>query len=143
MAARAEALDLAASCEIRVLQREVMDGRDALLLTVKPNANHRPTTAIGELATRFDIRVWIDEDRHNVIRLEAELLAPIYLDLIFRQGSEFLIERRAAPENQWLPIKTEVSIPRFGRMAARYSDFERFVTDVLLKFGTPVDLQQP
>lgn len=136
--AAAEARDLASGFEIRVSQREWTNGREALVLTVKPAANYRPTTDLGGLARRFDFRVWIDERSHNVIRLEGQLLAPVYLDLIFREGSTFLIERQSAQGNEWLPTRSEVAIPRFGRMGVRYSTFQRFTTDVFLKFGEPV-----
>lgn len=130
--------DLAAMMDIQVVRRELLNGMPVVLVTLKPNSRHRPSTEIGTLARRFHVRAWLTEDTHDVVRLEAEVQEPVFLDLIFPKGSTISIERQWIGEQAWLPVKTEIAIPRFGRIGAQYSNFRRFYTDVQIRFETGV-----
>src|SRR5207237_6036145 len=63
--------DVAGALDIGIDHREVLDGRDMIVLAVKPLASAKPRTREGKLVKNLKGHIWIDEEAREVTRVEA------------------------------------------------------------------------
>jgi hypothetical protein len=95
-------------------------------------------------------RAWIDEEEHQVARIEAEVIEPFSIGLAgilakLQKGASITEERRKFNDEIWLPVKTEVSLNARVLLLAgisfhqivEYSDHKKYNVDTILKFPKP------
>lgn len=135
--------------DVRLLARETIDGRPAILCSVMPRADYKPRTDDGKILKKFGGRVWFNEDDYELVRGDVE----VQEDLTFgfglfarlHRGSRFQIARRKINNEIWLPaeMRYQVSarIALFKRIRAAgvstYSDYKKFTVQTSTTFSTP------
>jgi len=124
--------------DIRMVRREPLDGRDAILLTFQPRAGVKAETRAGKILQRFAGRAWIDEEDRQLVRVEAALVD----DLSFgfgvlarlKKGATVSLTRRKINDEIWLPAQAHftgharVLLVKGIRLDAlsEYSDYKKF-----------------
>ncbi len=117
--------------DIRLVGREEIGGRPAILLTVTPRPGVRPVEDDAVPLTKLAGRAWVDEQDYAVVRAKFESTDSINvgLGLIARidRGTTVALERQKVPDGAWLPTRFEVH-PR-ARIALVKRLDAHFVTD--------------
>jgi hypothetical protein len=95
--------------DMRIVRREPLEGRDAILLTFTPRPGVETTTRPGRIVKKFSGRAWIDEADRQLVRVEGELTD----DLSFgfgilaklKKGARAELKRRKVNDEIWLPAE--------------------------------------
>ena len=133
--------DVLALYRITMTGREWIAGRPAIAFTLDPRAGYKGKTDEADIIRKFKGRAWIDEEDHELARLEMEVAEPVSigLGLIYRlnTGSHATIERRKVDGQSWLPARSH--FVGTGRLLllrrididqlSEYSDYRRITTD--------------
>ena len=132
--------------EVEITGREEINGRPAVLLNFQPRPGYKPKTSEGRNMQHVAGRAWIDEEDHQVARVEMEVIEPISVGLgilaRLQKGASILAERRKFNDEIWLPVKTEVTLNArvlmlkgFNlRVIDEYSEHKKYTVDTILKF---------
>jgi len=124
--------------EFRIVGRETLEGRDAILLTFVPRPDVEPATKTGKILKKFSGRAWVDEKDRQLARVEAELTD----DLSFGFGILAKLRKGARAEMQRRKVNDEIWLPAEARFAgnariflvkgihvdtlSEYSDYTKF-----------------
>jgi hypothetical protein len=124
--------------DIRIVGRETIEGRGAILVTFTSRPDVVTTTKPGKILKKFSGRAWIDEADRQLVRVEAELTD----DLSFgfgilaklKKGARALMQRRKVNDEIWLPAEARfVGHARLFLVKAlnidalsEYSDYKKF-----------------
>jgi hypothetical protein len=124
--------------DIRIVGREAVDGRDAILATFAPRPGIDTATRASRILKKFSGRAWIDEKDCQLVRVEAELTD----DLSFgfgilaklKKGARAELQRRKVNDEIWLPA--EARFVGYARLflvkglnidtLSEYSDYKKF-----------------
>jgi hypothetical protein len=140
--------------DVKITGREDVNGRPSIVLTFKPRQAYKPKTSEGKNMQHVAGRAWIDEEDHQVARVEMEVIDPISIGLgllaRLQKGASIRAERGKFNGEIWLPVKTEVTLNArvlllkgFNiRLVSEYSDHKKYTVDTILKFSD-VDTTQP
>jgi hypothetical protein len=133
--------------DIAVAGRETLDGRSTILVTFRPRPGYRPQTKGGKILQKLAGQAWIDEEEHQLVRIDAELLGPLGVGPagVFRlqKGARAYFQRRRVNDEIWLPAEArfigaaKVLLFAFGRLDARseYSDYRKFSVSTSTDIG--------
>jgi hypothetical protein len=134
--------------DIQIAGREILDGRGAVLVTFRPRPGYRPQTKGGKVLQKLAGRAWIDEDEHQLVRIDAELLDALGVGPagVFRlqKGARAFFQRRRVNDEIWLPAEARFSgaakvlLFVLGRLDARseYSDYRKFSVSTSTEVGS-------
>jgi hypothetical protein len=93
--------------EFALDRRERVRGRNIIVVTFKPKPNAQPETSEGRIAKQFAGSVWVDEERREVVRIEATAIDDISIGmgLIARlnEGTKATLTREPIDGSVWLP----------------------------------------
>jgi hypothetical protein len=93
--------------EFALARRETVRGRNTIVVTFKPKPNARPETSEGKIAKLFTGSAWVDEERREVMRIEATAIDDITigLGLVARldEGTKATLTRDPIDGSIWLP----------------------------------------
>jgi hypothetical protein len=99
--------ELTAIYDLRMIGRETIDGRPAIVYTFDPRPGYVARTPEGRIIDHFRGKAWIDEADHELVRLNVDCLETVSVKFgfIFRlmKGSRGVIERRKIDGDAWLP----------------------------------------
>ena len=124
------------------------------LVTFRPKPGYKPRTKGGKVLQKLAGRAWIDEDEHQLVRIDAELLDALGVGPagVFRlqKGARAFFQRRRVNDEIWLPSEARFSgaakvlLFVLGRLEARseYSDYRKFSVSTSTEVGsveTPSD----
>ncbi|HEY7573662.1 MAG TPA: hypothetical protein VIB08_00700 [Thermoanaerobaculia bacterium] len=124
--------------DIRVVGREMLNGRSTVLVTFHPREGFKPRTKGGKVLQKIAGQAWIDEEDQELVRIDAELLDGLGVGPggVFRlqKGARAFFERRRVNDEIWLPAEArftgaaKVLLFRLGRLNASslYSDYRKF-----------------
>jgi hypothetical protein len=138
--------------EVEAIGREDVEGRPAILLKFHPRQTYKPKTFEGRSMQHVAGKAWIDEQDHQVARVEIEVIDPISIGLgilaKLQKGASIVSERRKFNGEIWLPVKTDVTLNAkvlllkgFNmRQINEYSDHKKYTVDTILKFS---DIEDP
>jgi hypothetical protein len=133
--------------DIQVAGRETLDGRGTILVTFRPRPGYRPRTKGGKVLQKLAGRAWIDEEEHQLVRIDAELLEALGVGPggVFRlqKGARAFFQRRRVNDEIWLPAEArfvgaaKVLLFVLGRLDARseYSDYRKFSVSTSTEIG--------
>ena len=128
--------DVAGALDIGIDHREVLDGRDMIVVAFKPLAGAKPRTREGKLVKNFTGHIWIDEEAREVTRVEAVATNDINIGLgVFgwlNEGAKATVQRQRIDGDVWLP--TSIRFSGEGRELL----FRKLVLDFA---GSPPDSQ--
>jgi hypothetical protein len=138
--------DALAVYEVEMAGRETMNGRSAIMLKFHPKPAYKPKTSDGRNMQHVAGKAWIDEQDHQVARVELEVIEPISIGFgilaRLQKGASIVAERRKFNDEIWLPVRTEVTLNArvlmlkgFNiRQVVEYSDQKKYTVDTILKF---------
>src|SRR5207244_156231 len=97
---------------VEMVGREEIGGRPAILLRFHPRPEYKPRTSEGKNMQHIAGRAWVDEEDHQLARVELEVIDPISIGLgilaKLQKGASILAERRKFNDEIWLPVRNEV-----------------------------------
>jgi hypothetical protein len=137
------------ACQFVNPRHERFRGQEVLVFDFEPNPEFKPHTLAENIIQKLAGVVWVDENAHDVVRLEAYFAdnAKIGGGLLasVQKGSNFVFEQQYVNNEVWLPTYAEAHIG--GRLllvkgfkaneVARYSDYKRFSVDTLHTITAP------
>jgi uncharacterized protein YaiL (DUF2058 family) len=138
--------DIFATFEYQLIRREMINGVSTILVNFKPKKNYKPKTGDAKELQHVAGRVWIAEDDHEFVKLEAEVIDQIKIGAgllaKLQKGSTLGIELRKINDEIWLPAKFEMSLN--GRLLllkglnmriiVEFSEHKKFNVDTILDF---------
>jgi len=93
--------------EFALDRRETVRGRNMIVITFKPKPDARPETSEGKIAKLFAGSVWVDEERREVVRIDATAIDDISIGmgLVARlnEGTKATLTREPVDGSIWLP----------------------------------------
>lgn len=93
--------------DIRMIGREIIDGRPAIAFSFEPRPAYEPKTPEGRIIDHFGGQAWVDEEEHELVRLKAEVLQSVSVKFGFLvrllTGTRGIMERRKIGGEAWLP----------------------------------------
>ncbi len=128
-----------------LVERQVRDGRAMIVVAFAPRPNAAPKTDDGKIMKKMKGRAWVNEQDHQVARVEFEMLQDhafgVVLGKLYK-GATASVERRLVNGEVWLP--SEMRFKGSGRALVRkfqiesvvqYSDYKKFsvATDTAFK----------
>jgi hypothetical protein len=100
--------DVLAALDFILQRREHAGGRSLVVVTFTPNPGAKPQTREGRLATNFIGDIWIDEELHEIVRIEATATEAIAYGYGFiarlNKGTRVTVVREQIEPNLWLPV---------------------------------------
>jgi hypothetical protein len=121
------------------LRREQYQGHEVIAMDFVPNPAFKPSGLAESLANKLGGTVWIDEEAHQVVRLEAKLLksqsAGMGLASV-KEGTSFVLEQQKINNELWMPSMSDgnigVRVVFKGirqRNVDHYSNYKKFKSD--------------
>jgi hypothetical protein len=109
--------DVVNTLEFVIQRREMVDGRDTIVVTFAPKPHAQPQTREGKMAKIFTGSIWIDELAREVVRVEGTATDSMSfgLGMIARlgEGTRVALTRQPVDGDLWLP--TSVRFAGAGR----------------------------
>lgn len=109
--------DVVATLDFQVAGRDVLDGRDHVVVHFGPKKDAKPRTRQGKMAKVFKGTVWIDEAAREVARVEATAVDNLSYGwgIVARlnDGTRITMVREPVDANVWLP--TSIRLVGEGR----------------------------
>ena len=91
----------------KLLGRELVDGRNAIVLSFGPKKQSDPHTFLGKVMSRAAGRAWFDETTYELVRFDAQTIDTVTYGwgLVARvhEGAKLTLERRPVNQEVWLP----------------------------------------
>jgi hypothetical protein len=129
-------------------RRERFRGQEVLAFDFGPNPDYKPKSLEDRLLQNLAGVMWIDEQAHQVVRLEAHFSdsAKIAGGLVMSvdKASNFAFEQAKVNDEVWLPSYSEVHVG--GRIllikgkedqVVRFSDYKKFNAESKIVIGQP------
>jgi len=133
--------------QFRLAGREVIDGRQTILVEFEPDPSFRPRRKDIRPLKKIRGKAWVDEADFQLVRIEAELLGSISLGLGFlaklHKGAEIRFQRRKLNDEIWLPaeayfrVSGRILLLKGFRVEAvhSYSDYQKFSVESSVSFA--------
>jgi len=146
---RETADDIFASFDYQIARRDVLNGVPAILVNFKPKKSYKPKTSDAKQLQHAAGRLWIAEDDHQLVKLEAEVIETLKIGAGLlanvQKGSTLRFELQKINGEIWLPVKAELAAN--GRLlllkgwnvhvTVDFSDHRKFNVDTILSFPNP------
>ena len=141
--------DLFRIYDIRLVRREAIGGRDAILATLEPRPLVKPQTDDGKIMRNFKARAWVDESDYELVRIEIEAIHDLSfgMGLLARvhKGTVASYERRKVNNEVWLPGRMtwtasgRVMLLRRLRLRgiSEFSGYRKFTVDTSTIYAPP------
>src|SRR5699024_6495134 len=100
--------DVVDALDFRVDRREMLDGREAVVVTFAAKPGAKPQTREGRMARQFTGDIWIDEHLHQVMRVQAiavdDLSFGYGLLARLNEGTKATLTQQPVEGGIWLPV---------------------------------------
>jgi hypothetical protein len=134
---------------IRMIGRERVEEHDTIALVLTPRRDAKPKTAAGEQMRHFNLRAWVSEDDHELVKLEAEAIDDLKSGLgvlaKLHKGARLSFLRRKVNGEVWLPAAVSyagnvrvgllVTLRRSG--TSEFSGYRKYSVDTVEGFSRP------
>lgn len=121
------------------IRREQYQGHEVIAIDFVPNPDFKPNGLAESIASKLGGTIWIDEQAHQVARLEAKLLkgqsAGFGLASV-KEGTSFILEQQKINDELWMPSVTDANIGARvvfkgirQRNVDHFSNYKRFKSD--------------
>ena len=105
--------DVLSTLDFKIRAREVLSGRDTIIVDFAPKKESSPKTRQGRIAKVFKGSAWIDEATHEVTRVEATSIDSISYGMGFvarlGEGTKATLSRERIDSAVWLPTSIRLS----------------------------------
>jgi hypothetical protein len=130
--------DVFAVYEIRLIGREMLDGRPTLVTTLTPRKQARTKSDAGKFLKKVRGKAWVNEADRQVVRTELEAVDDITFGfgLLARmqKGSTMMFRRTLVNGEIWLPAEAQYSVVgktlvfrKFSlESTTRFSEYRKF-----------------
>jgi hypothetical protein len=137
------------ACQFVNPRRERFRGQDVLVFDFEPNPEFKPHKIVEKIVQKLAGVVWIDENAHDVARLEAYFVGDFKfaggLLANLQKGTSFIFEQAFVNNEVWLPTYEEAHVGvRFmlvkgfqANAVTRYSDYKRFNVESVATVSKP------
>lgn len=137
------------ACQFVNPRRERFRGQDVLVFDFEPNPEYKTKNMVERIVHELAGVVWIDEQAHEVARLEAYFVGDFRvaggLLANLQKGTSFVFEQSYFNNEVWLPTYEEAHVgvrvllmKGFNINATtRYSDYKRFNVQTLSTINQP------
>jgi hypothetical protein len=137
------------ACQFVNPRRERFRGQDVLVFDFEPNPEFKPHKLVEKVVQKLAGVVWIDENAHDVARLEAYFVGDFKfaggLLANLQKGTSFVFEQAFINNEVWLPTYEEAHIGvRFlmvkgfqANAVTRYSDYKKFNVESVATVSKP------
>jgi hypothetical protein len=99
--------DVVATLRFSVAKREVLNGRDTILVNFEPRPGADPQTRQGNIAKVLKGTIWVDEASREVVRAEAVAIDSVSFGAGFiarlNEGAHVSLTREQVDDGVWLP----------------------------------------
>ena len=128
-------------------RREPFRGHEVLVFDFSPKPGYKPHGLGETLVSKFTGTLWVDENDHEVARLQARSASSFKLAgglVASLDSGSSLIEEQAKVNNEvWLPVLEEVHVSAHLLLLKsekvnevdHYSDYRKFTADSKVTFG--------
>jgi hypothetical protein len=127
------------SSKFQNMRREQYQGHEVIAFDFVPNSDFKPNGLAESIANKLGGTVWIDEEGHQVARLEAKLLkgqsAGMGLASV-KEGTSFVLEQQKINNELWMPSMSDGNIGArilfkgvHQRTVDHYSNYKKFKSD--------------
>jgi hypothetical protein len=123
--------DVVNTLRFTIDRRQVVNGRDTIVVQFEPRPAARPQTRQGSIAKVLKGAIWVDEASREVVRAEATAIDSVSFGagLIARlnEGAHVTLTRQRVDGDVWLP--TSIRMNGHGRalLAIRRMDIDFFI----------------
>src|ERR1700736_3646433 len=137
------------ACQFVNPRRERFRGQDVLVFDFEPNPEFKPHKLVEKVVQKLAGVVWIDENAHDVARLEAYFVGDFKfaggLLANLQKGTSFVFEQAFINNEVWLPTYGEAHIGVRLLLVkgikvnavTRYSDYKKFNVESVASIGKP------
>jgi hypothetical protein len=119
------------------LRKEIYQQHEVYAMDFEPRTDFEPHSILDKVLKALGGTIWIDENAHQVVRLEARFLSSIKVGGGFvgslEKGGNVVLEQRFLNGEVWMPSYSEVHInervffiPRPINEISTYSDYRKF-----------------
>jgi microcompartment protein CcmK/EutM len=134
---------------ITMTGRESIAGRSTIAFTLDPRPEYKARTKEAGIIKKFKGRAWIDEQDHELARLEMEAIDSVTIGfgVVARlyAGSRAVIERRKVIGDTWLPARSHfvgggrlLLVKRIDiDQLSEYADYRKPTADTTTTFTFP------
>ena len=127
------------SSKFQNMRREQYQGHEVIAVDFIPNPDFKPNGLAESIANKLGGTVWIDEQGHQVTRLEAKLLkgqsAGMGLASV-KEGTSFILEQQKINDELWMPSLSDGNIGArvlfkgiHQRTVDHYTNYKRFKSE--------------
>ena len=122
--------DVVATLRFTMARREVVNGRDMILVHFEPRPDADPQTRQGRVANVLKGTIWVDEAAREVVRAEAVAIDSVSFGAGFiarlNEGAAVSLTREQVDDGVWLP--TSIRMKGNGRaLLLRSLDIDYFI----------------
>ena len=121
--------DVVATLRFRIARREVLNGRDTIVVEFEPRPEARPQTRQGNIAKVLKGSIWVDEAAREVVRAQATAIDGVsFGGFVARlnKGAVVTLMRERIDNGVWLP--TSIRMKGNGRaLLVRSIDIDYFI----------------
>jgi len=137
------------ACQFVNPRRERFRGQDVLVFDFEPNPEFKPHKLAERFAQKLAGVVWIDEQAHDVARLEAYFVGDMKIGggllANLQRGTSFVFEQAFINNEVWLPTYLEAHLGARVLLVKgfkiseviRYSDYKKFNVETLSTIAKP------
>jgi hypothetical protein len=114
--------ELPEAFEFRLTGEGRLDGHSVLKIDAMPRQGYQPRSTTAKLFRSLRVRFWVDQQDHQIVKVEAELIDTIWLGLFLvrvAKGSRAILELTCVSDGVWLPERLHVfASARLGLLQA-------------------------
>ena len=141
--------DLFLVYDIRMQGREAIAGHDTIVFTLTPRPAAKTRTREGAQMKKFNVRAWVSEAEHELVRVDAEAIDTLSIGLgvlaRLHKGATLSFLRTKVNDEVWLPSRvTYRGSARVGLVAvvrragsSEFSGYRRFSVDTSTTYQAP------
>ena len=124
--------------DIKITGRELVNGRDTVIVTFSPRPGYKPVTKGGKVIQKLQGTAWIDFEDRQLVRLETRLVETLGVGPAkvarLQPGSNGYFQRRKVNNEIWLPASARFEgaarlLLVFGgrvEITSEYGDYKKF-----------------
>jgi hypothetical protein len=104
--------DLPKAYDVRFVGEDIVEGRPAWILGLKPRAGFIPTTTRGGMLKHIEGKLWIDKQDVQWAKAEAHVVEPISIGWILARigaGAQIKLDMTPVVNGLWMPEKIEIN----------------------------------